>query len=80
MKSDIKNKFIYEKFPDCFTLDCTSSFDVVIDDIIIALRGRIFGVVTRAPHKHFTAEELTRLCFRKCVEDVLNGVKVYVAV
>lgn len=80
MKSDIKNKFIYEKFPDCFTVNCTRSFDVVIDDIIIALRGRIFGVVTRAPRTQFTVEELTRLCFRKCVEDVLNGTKVYVAV
>jgi hypothetical protein len=80
MKSDVKNKFLYELFPECFSLDCTESFDIVVDDVIISLRGRIFGVVSHAPCGKFTVAELTRVCFRKCVQDVANGVKVYICV
>jgi hypothetical protein len=80
MKSDVKNKFLLENFPECFSLDCTESFDIVVDDIIISLRGRIFGILSHAPRGNFTVAALTQICFGRCIEDMIAGVKVYIAV
>ena len=77
-KSDIKNKFLEQWFPTCFTLASDKTFDVVLEDTIIALRGRVSCTLKHAPNEGFSVAALVRLLFGPSVREVTNGVLAYV--
>ena len=79
-KSDIKNKFLLECFPDCFTFPNDNPFNVVIEDIIIALRGRISCAMKQAGDECFSVAALVRLLFGPSVREIARGVLAYVHV
>lgn len=77
-KSDIKNKFLFEQFPSCFTATDRDAYDVVIEDTIVSLRGRIFGTVKKGGEKRFTVYDMVKLCFEPCMGEIKRGVSNYV--
>lgn len=79
-KSDIKNKFLLEHFPTCFALASDKAFDVVIEDTIIALRGRVCCVVKQGEDERFSVAAIVRLLFGHSVREIAKGVMAYVHV
>ena len=77
-KSDIKNKFLFNQFPSCFTATDRHTYDVVIEDTIVSLRGRIFGAMKKGGAKHFTVHDMVKMCFEPCMREIKRGVSHYV--